>query len=666
MISKGKAEEALELLRASRRRIDDGTGGNLDSEEMTHELELLYALGRYREALSLGVSEEEGDAGERLRTLRSLAAFRLEQAESSASEQMRKRIRSFFFDGPLSGDSRWVYEELSKEQTFPDEPWVESAVLGRFSISERSYGDALRRLRNALALNRGAFLRYPELLADLGKAYQYGGAAAEGAERFAAWAEELRGMTPASEADTLRFVLLFYSGRMHRQAGNAAAAVISFDRALPLAPDPRQRDAAMWYLMDSALSRAPSEAVALIKKFAPIWDRPSYFADLLDRLCGILIAQRKWPELLEAFRVLRPVADGPTVARYAYVIGRAISEGYLNVGRPIELLDRMEIRNTPPPSSRADTARLFFRMAYEADRASYYYRSLSAAVLGETLDPAPAAASAATSATTPPVPDQEVRGAMLTFLLDFFRYGCGDLALPYAQRAATGLGPQEIRSLAAAFARAERWGESIRVAGFLSRIEGHRYTREDLQLLYPRPFAEPADRMAELHSIPKELFYGLLRTESAFMPRVVSRSGAVGLAQLMPATAADVAGRIARQGGPNYLKDGGPDLEDPETNLHLGAWYLEHLIGRTGSPMMALASYNGGQTRVRRWRSAQSELPEDLFLETIEITETREYGRKVLAAASVYGYLYFGMTMEAVVADIFPKTGGSARSVPTN
>jgi soluble lytic murein transglycosylase len=57
--------------------------------------------------------------------------------------------------------------------------------------------------------------------------------------------------------------------------------------------------------------------------------------------------------------------------------------------------------------------------------------------------------------------------------------------------------------------------------------------------------------------------------------------------------------------------------------------------------------------RVRRWRAAESQLPPDLFLETIEVHETREYGRKVLSAAAAYGYLYYNLTMEELSADIY-------------
>jgi len=155
-----------------------------------------------------------------------------------------------------------------------------------------------------------------------------------------------------------------------------------------------------------------------------------------------------------------------------------------------------------------------------------------------------------------------------------------------------------------------------------------------------------------------EILFALIRTESFFGADAVSHAGAVGLAQLMPATAADVAARIARRGGPDYRSTNGIDLKDPETNIHLGAFYLRQLTNQMGNPMLALLAYNGGQGRVRRWLAADRQLgglPEDLFLETIEYNETREYGRQVLAAAAVYGYLYYGMSMEKTAANIISR-----------
>jgi soluble lytic murein transglycosylase len=150
------------------------------------------------------------------------------------------------------------------------------------------------------------------------------------------------------------------------------------------------------------------------------------------------------------------------------------------------------------------------------------------------------------------------------------------------------------------------------------------------------------------------LLYGLIRTESAFQADIVSRAGAVGLTQLMPATAEEMAGRVKRQGGPDYTENGGPNLRNPAANIHIGAVYLEYLMTLLENPLPALLAYNGGIGRLRRWRSspAARDLPGDLFLETIEYQETREYGRKVIAAAAAYACLYYDMIPETLFADI--------------
>jgi soluble lytic murein transglycosylase len=110
----------------------------------------------------------------------------------------------------------------------------------------------------------------------------------------------------------------------------------------------------------------------------------------------------------------------------------------------------------------------------------------------------------------------------------------------------------------------------------------------------------------------------------------------------MPATAEEMAGRIRRTGGPDYAApdSGGLDLSDPGVNIHIGAYYLNYLMGRFENTLLSLLAYNGGMNRIRRWKAANT-LPPDLFLETIAYRETREYGRKVMAAAAVYRELYY-------------------------
>lgn len=93
-----------------------------------------------------------------------------------------------------------------------------------------------------------------------------------------------------------------------------------------------------------------------------------------------------------------------------------------------------------------------------------------------------------------------------------------------------------------------------------------------------------ANAAAVTHSIPPALFRALVRAESGFNPKAVSKKGAIGLTQLMPATA----------------KALGVDPNDPLENLDGGARYLSQQYERFGSWPLALAAYNAGPTRVAK------------------------------------------------------------------
>jgi soluble lytic murein transglycosylase len=381
----------------------------------------------------------------------------------------------------------------------------------------------------------------------------------------------------------------------------------------------------------------------------------------MDRLARYLTVNRRWDTLAELFYLIRDSRDGGTTAKYAYILGRALSEGLLS------------------PAQAPLKAEELFRVAFEQGKGSFYYRALAASWLGKATAPIPGTSSTGfswqdprSSSGVPAVPGASSEdlakplagtagatgakspdfGDEAEFILGFFDYGLGGLAFSYLGDT-DRYSPEELRAIAGAFAGDGLWAESIRVVSSYIRRDGFAATRRDMELYYPRAFADQVEARAREAGIPVELLFALIRTESAFVPGIRSQAGAMGLTQLMPATALDMAGRIRRQGGPDYLEGGKVNLEDPETNIHLGAAYLAYLMDRMESPMLALLAYNGGMGRVRNWRRAAPALPGDLFLETIEYPETREYGRKVGAAAAAYGYLYYGMAMEAVVADIY-------------
>jgi len=69
--------------------------------------------------------------------------------------------------------------------------------------------------------------------------------------------------------------------------------------------------------------------------------------------------------------------------------------------------------------------------------------------------------------------------------------------------------------------------------------------------------------------------------------------------------------------------------------------------------MLALMGYNGGSARINRLRRASPNLPADLFLETVAINETRDYGKRVMTAAAAYAYFYYNMPMHEIVYSAF-------------
>ncbi len=169
---------------------------------------------------------------------------------------------------------------------------------------------------------------------------------------------------------------------------------------------------------------------------------------------------------------------------------------------------------------------------------------------------------------------------------------------------------------------------------------------------YPRDHAALIEAGALKSKLPPALLFALIRQESLFQPDVKSRVGALGLMQLMPAT-----GRMERrlEGG-----KGRPDLRNPVDNVRLGADYLARLLNLfDGDTAAALAGYNGGPGRVLRWKREMGALERDAFLESIPLSETRDYVKKVLFFEGAYAALY-GIGLEPAPPTIPPTPLPSA------
>ncbi|MDR1106117.1 MAG: lytic transglycosylase domain-containing protein [Treponema sp.] len=516
---------------------------------------------------------------------------------------------------------RWFLKEAD---TLPFSLFSEAekaAVSGHEAAARFSFAEGLEFFRTVIGEAGDLFFRYPDLINDLGRCFQFA-SAGEGMDLFLEW----EGSAGAGGADTaaIRYRLLFFAARMARQQGLTETGTELFNRALVFAPDSLQKDASMWYILDMILSgeKNAGEAAAAAKNMIPAFGDDAYFSDILDRLARLLTARRLWRDLAEIYALMEKRPRSPSAAQYAWILGRAAEEGYLT----------NESAGAAEAGTTGDRALPYFRGAYERAGAggdALYYRMKSAAVLGEPfLNPGGAEA------------EHWLHPELMEFLLGFFENGAGEKALPYIREKTEVLAAAELRALARAMHEDGLYAGAIRLVSAYMNRDDYELVREDLELAYPRPWRSWVEEKAEETGFAPELLFGLIRTESAFQPGIVSRAGAAGLTQLMAATAKEAAGRLKRQGGPDYAGTGEPDLLDPEVNIHLGAVYLQYLAGRLEDPLFALIAYNGGLSRFRRWRDLEPDLPGDLFLETVEYAETRAYARRVLSAAAVYGLLY--------------------------
>ena len=185
--------------------------------------------------------------------------------------------------------------------------------------------------------------------------------------------------------------------------------------------------------------------------------------------------------------------------------------------------------------------------------------------------------------------------------------------------------------------------EQFIAAGQLSHLWGwHRKAIEvmakakywdDLSIRFPIAYEQHISQQAKERDIPSSLILAIARQESAWEFDARSRVGARGLMQIMPATAK----ATAKKSGIRYSRK---KLFQPTYNIILGSHYISGLLERyENNRPLAIAAYNAGPSRVKRWlERSQAQLPTDVWIEIIPFKETRKYVQNVLSYEVIYNY----------------------------
>ncbi len=203
---------------------------------------------------------------------------------------------------------------------------------------------------------------------------------------------------------------------------------------------------------------------------------------------------------------------------------------------------------------------------------------------------------------------------------------------------------KEIYALGELQRRFERIGavnQALRLSGLIVNLERERgmpMTLASFRRLYPTYYWGEINRTAQDFSLDPNLVLAIIRQESAFDEMALSRAGARGLMQVMPATGRQMARKLRLR---DYSTE---DLWEPQTSIRLGARHLaDHFRAFRSSEErqlgLALSAYNAGLDVARKWSSRLPEHDVDEFVESIPYRETRNYVKLVYRNYQVYSYL---------------------------
>ena len=155
------------------------------------------------------------------------------------------------------------------------------------------------------------------------------------------------------------------------------------------------------------------------------------------------------------------------------------------------------------------------------------------------------------------------------------------------------------------------------------------------ELAYPRPYWPQLKSFSRKAGIDPYFALAIMREESHFNPRALSSSKAMGLMQLMPATAK----YVARKKNIELKKK--EDIYNPELNTLLGTLYLGGLSERFKSELIYTAgSYNAGPHNMLKWIKRWKGKPLDAFVEQIPFNETKNYVKRVYRSYKLYKQIY--------------------------
>jgi len=319
------------------------------------------------------------------------------------------------------------------------------------------------------------------------------------------------------------------------------------------------------------------------------------------------------------------------------------------------------------PQDFVRNAPLFYQALLREKGIEEHYRTLAAwrlgidppvlanvPVLDKNFDTIGAIAGLYPDANNPPVSDELLKDT-LDFISQSLDYNLETLAAEQVA-ALSSFSTDALLWLAMKFTQHEQYYPALRIGReVLGRASA---TRPELgyALLYPRAWPEYFSALTAPRNIAEPLAYAIVRSESLFNQRAVSRSGAMGLSQLLPSTAAETAAGLKMS---QYA------LFNPQDNLTIGLTYYGYMLQRfDNKPARAIAAYNAGPTRMAQWVRDWGNIEDDILIELYPVAEPRQYTKNITSAALHYGKLYYGISAKDMLDFLYGVKPLPQQAVP--
>ena len=601
LVLAGRASEALEPLRAAERADAEGPAGTRASALLADALlgagQLEEAAEQARKAAQLPAQPSELRAGLDLIRAEAFSA-RVDAGERELASEAAQKWRAFWLEHPEHPAADGGRDEEARLSAISGRPLPDPGgrdLLARAQrlLSAGKPGAAVAQAEAAVKALRGADSAEAQLA--LARSLAADGRRTEAGPALAfAWKHGTPRVAAAAG-------LLFARDRARR--GNDAEAVRILD------------DLARRYRESGEAEEAAYVAARLQLDQGKETDARRRLARLAQRRTGAHASDARWTLAWLSYR--RGLSDASE--RFAEFTASADSDAQRAQG----LYWQSRLAD-------ARQAGTLLRRVVEIDPLGYY-GLLARQRLGQ-VDPDP-----------PPFPPAAPHGrgdplpARLALAAELFRLGLLAEAGAEADRFVRQTPSQAALALPV-YERAERYDRSLALAQSLLGWKAPRPDADPVVLegAYPAAYAPHVASSAARARIDPYLLLAVARRESLFKPDTRSAAGAVGLMQLLPATARRAAIVLGRP------TPSDADMAEPRTAIDLGAWYLSELLGRFGDPAIAAAAYNAGPRVALPWAQRASGQPLDVWVEEIPYRETRSYVKVVLGAWSAYRILAGG------------------------